>query len=526
MRIRMIALLVAVATAAGVGGQTTYTHFVTAGGSSTSACAELAPCNLWRATQVAFPAGSIVHGAAGEYSHGQLTFNRSGTADAPITFRFDAGARLSGTRDKPAAWIQTPGYRYVYETTDCGLTTCGGVGTVAQRSPANWRPIRVDDRVPPFTVSQGRPFDLLIPPPYKPVATLADVEAQSGTFLASGAQGKVFVHPYHDGPPTSADDLYVAPANWGSVRIEGDHLAFDGLIVEKTSGTGIHVRASANGTVLRNITARAAQVWIEGTNTVVEDLDVSHVIKQGEAGNEDCYDANPDVGVGECWQGEARGDALLIGKQGTTTDYNNIVRRARVHRSWNGVRLDGPNILEDSTLWGFPNHTLQASGLGVVLRHNVLLNGQDSLYMEGNAFDQLRVEGNVFLNGVLIWASRDGRPVGAAPTSWRFTRNIAPSLVLDDRTFPPATTECNAWIPRSASPPPLLKVTSTTGGPTRTYQTLAQVRAHTTLEARSMELPWTFWTEGRAFRRFITQADPEFDLRDSLEVCGQRAGPR
>ena len=42
-------------------------------------------------------------------------------------------------RDKPATWTQTPGYPHVYESTDCGLTTCGLVGTVAQRSPRTSR---------------------------------------------------------------------------------------------------------------------------------------------------------------------------------------------------------------------------------------------------------------------------------------------------------------------------------------------------------------------------------------------------
>jgi hypothetical protein len=502
--------------------QSPYTHYVTPNGTS-NVCTEAAPCNLWMTTQITFPPGSVVRIPAGEYSHGQLTYSRSGTAAAPVTFVFEPGARLSGTRDKPSVWTPTAGYPHVYETTDCGLTTCALVGTVAQRSPASWTPMRVDDRTPPFLVSQGRPFDLEIPPPYKRVSTVAEVEAQAGTFLNTSA--KVYVHAYHDGQPTPEDDLYIAPLNWGSVRVEGDYLAFEGWTIEKTSSTGFHVRPSANGTVLRRLTTRAAQVWLEGTNTLAEDLDVSHVIKQGTPDNVDAYDANPEFGIGENWQGAATGDALLIGRQGATGG-NQVVRRARVHRSWNGVRIDGRNTLEASWLWGFPNHAMQASGSNVIIRDNVVANGQDSLYMEGNVFDTLTVEHNAFVNAILVWASRDGRPIGTAPTVWTLRGNILPALLLDDRTLPAMAAGCNAYIPKSADPSHVVRATPTLEGSVNvTYRTLAAAQA-AGIETSSIELPFTFWTEGRAFTHFVSQSDPTSDLRDPLQVCGERVGPR
>jgi hypothetical protein len=509
--------------AAVLGAQSPYTHYVTPDGSSTGVCSEFSPCNLYRASQFPFPAGSVVRVAAGDYSQGQLTFARSGTADARITFMFEAGARTSGTRIKPTDWAPVEGYPHVFETP--WDEAVWPVGTVAQRDPQNWRPILVDDRAPPFTVSQGRPFTLDTPPIYKQVWSLPAVESQSGTFMASAAQDKVYVHTYHDGQPTPEDDLYIAPANWGSIRIEGDYLTFDGLTVEKTSGTGLHVRNSSSGVILRHITARSAQVWIEGWSTLLEDYDISHVIKQGDVGNEDAYDANPDFGMGEAWQGEAKGDALLVGRQATSIPTGNVARRGRIHRSWNLARIDG-STLEDSWLWGAPNHALQASGRGVVLRNNTIAAAQDALYMEGNWFDEMVVEGNAFLQGVLVWASRDGRPVGVAPTTWRFFGNILPSMVMDDRTFPAAQMDCNAYIPKQADSSRMFRVTSTVGGSGRTFGSVADVRASTTLEQRSIELPYTFWGEGRAFRSFVNQADEAFDLSDPLKVCGERVGPR
>jgi hypothetical protein len=523
MKARHIAALILAGMAAGVlSAQSPYTHYVTPFGTSTT-CAEAAPCNLWMASQVAFPAGSVVRVAAGEYSHGQLTFGRSGTAAAPLTFSFEAGARLSGTRDKPATWTPTPGYPHVYETTECGLTPCASVGTVAQRSPASWTPILVDDRLPPFTASLGRPFTLDIPPPFKRVPTLAEVEAQHGTFLETAT--KVHVHTYHDGMPTPADDLYVAPLNWGSIRIEGDYLTFDGLTIEKTSSTGLHVRPSAAGTVLRNITARAAQVWLEGLSTIAEDLDVSHVLQQGVPTATGAYDANPGFGIGENWNSGGQGYALLIGRAGSTAGGWQTVRRARVHRSWNGVEINGRNTIEHSWVWGFPNHAMGGGGTGLIIRDNVVANGQDSLFMSGDTFDQLTVEHNAFVNAVLITASTVGRPTGAAPTTWTFRGNILPALSTDDRSLPAMTSGCNVYIPKSADPSHVVKITSTVGGQAITYHSVGGAQT-AGLESQSIEMPFTFWTDGRAFVRYLWQSDPAIDLSDPLKVCGERAGPR
>ena len=66
------------------------------------------------------------------------------------------------------------------------------------------------------------------------------------------------------------------------------------------------------------------------------------------------------------------------------------------------MSLMGPNTVEDSLLDGFPNHTFSASGNGGIVRRNVMCNGQDSMYLEGNNFDNLTVENNLACNGVLF----------------------------------------------------------------------------------------------------------------------------
>ena len=91
----------------------------------------------------------------------------------------------------------------------------------------------------------------------------------------------------------------------------------------------------------------------------------------------------------------------LDGRERATSS-GQVVRRARVHRSWNGGRIDGRQTLTESEFWGFPNHTLEASGTGGVISHNVFLNGQDSIFLKSNPFDDLTVEHNIFVNVALL----------------------------------------------------------------------------------------------------------------------------
>jgi hypothetical protein len=524
MRRLLFGLVVCLSMIVPTKAQVTYTHYVTPDGNSTSLCTESDPCNLWRAVNLLggahLPAGSVVHVAAGVYSHGQLIFKGSGTAAAPIKFIGNGQVRLSGTRVKPTVWTLVEGRTYTYET-DWDEARFA-VGTVAQRPPvATWRPIHVDDRLPPFAESLGRPFDLEFPVLFAPRSTVDRVEAQSCTYATDWSRNKVYVHMCHDGPPADPDNLYIAPANWGSVVIEGDYVWLEKIAIEHTSGTGLRVATSANGTVLKQITARAAQVWLEGTNTLAEDLDVSHVILQGAFPGRECYDANPEFGVGECWNAFGQGRALLIGREGSTFSYKQIVRRAAVHRSWNGARVDGRNTLEASSFWGFPNHTLEASGTGVTIRDSVFLSGQDSFFTKSNPLDDLTVERNIFMNAVYVTTSKDGTG-GVRPTiGWRFKNNLLPILTLDRHTYETVSSDCNAYTGSGH----LLRVITTSGVPGSSHETLGQIHANTSLEESSIALPPTLWAKARLLDHLMAQGSLTLDAADPLRVCGQRVGP-
>jgi hypothetical protein len=515
----------------------TYTHFVSPNGSATSFCTLQQPCSLTRAVSLvgsaSMPPGSNVlvqRGADGIYSQPGLTFTGSGAAGNPIKFIGENGVRITGSRVKPAwaAWTLVPGLRYTYQLDWDEVAQFPALPV--QRPPvANWRPIWVEDRRPPFTTPSTRRFDLWFPPLYSARSSIAQVEAQAGTAWNDTVNNKVYVHLFDDtAPPGAGTNLYLMGGSWGTLTIEGDYLWLENLTIEHATPEGLRVNPSANGTVLKRITALAAGVALRGTNTRAEDLDVSHSIRQRTDPTE-CYDANPDFGVGECWNANASGLALNIGVEDSDASFGQVVRRAYVHRSWNGGSVQGPNTLEHSKFWGFPNHTLGGGGTGGVIRHNVFVNGQDSIYFQRNDFGDLTVEHNVFVNGALFWVSDNGVG-GTRPTGWRFRYNITPAITYDDKTFPAVTADCNLFIPSSAENTFLMKITGTDGRPGVSYDTLAQIQANTRLEDHSRALSYTKWTDGTLFRRFVGQSSDDFDFQPAngvtaLNLCGSTVGP-
>ena len=332
------------------------------------------------------PPGSTVliqRGADGIYSQGSLTFAGSGAAGNPIKFIGENGVRITGTRVKPApsAWTLVPGRQYTYQLDwdEAAQFTA----LPAQRPPvANWRPILVEDRRPPFTTPSSRRFDLWFRPCTPPGARSTTSRPRPGPAWHDTANNKLYVHLFDDtAPPRDGTNLYLTSSGWGTVTINGDYIWLENLTIEHATPEGLRVNTSANGTVLKGITALASIVNLRGTNTLAEDLNVSHVIRQRT--DPSMLRREPGLRrrrVLECeWD---RAGPRHRRRRQLSCSSGQIVRRAFVHRSWNGVAIHGANTLEHSRLWGFPNHTLGGSGTGSVIRHNVFLNGQDSIYYE------------------------------------------------------------------------------------------------------------------------------------------------
>jgi hypothetical protein len=488
-----------------IGQPTSPTHVVTPDGSQMSTCTPDEPCSLPRA--VALASANLLIGAdvevrEGWYNQPRLTLSGRGT-----TFRFSPGATMTGGVIKPATWTPVDGYPRTYAT-DVPFV----VGLVAQRQPSTWRPIRVEDRLPPFEVSLGRWFDLDQPVKFKPAASIALVDAQSGTYHHES--GRLYVHAYHDGPIIDADDLYIGPSHHGSLLVTGSGHTLEGLTIRQTTGTGLWVQTSARDIDVRNLRAVNSQVWIEGGNTLLEGADISHVIAQGVPTGSQCYDANPSFGVGECWNAGGSGNALLIGRAGRPQTLAQIVRDVKVHRSWNGVRIDGQNTVERLRVWGMPNHALEASGRGVVLRRAEVLNAQDSLYTSREDVGDWTIEGNIFVNAVFITSS-NVTPAGPIV----FRRNIVPVLTVDRSVERALQSECNVWMEDGSA---LFRILAG-AVPGVTYTTLSQLQQATPHDQMSRARRQSLATGG-PFDHYTTQADEANDFGDPLEVCGERAG--
>ena len=516
----------------------TFTHFVTPNGSPTSLCSSSEPCSIARAVALAggatIPPGSVVSIAEGIYSQAGLDIKGSGTVDKPIKFIGVGKVRFTASRIKPAAsaWTLVPGRKYTYQLDwdEAGQFTALPV----QRPPvANWRPIQIEDRRPPFTTPSSRRMDLVFPPLYSARTSINEVEAQAGTAWNDTTNNKIYVHLFDDtAPPTDGTNLYLMSGGWGTITINGDYIWLEAITIEHATPTGLVLNRSANGTILKRITALASSISLEGTNTVAEDLDISHVIRQRTDSTE-CYDANPDFGQGECWNANGIGQALNIGMENSAASFGQIVRRAFLHRSWNGAGIHGPNTLEHSKLWGFPNHTFGGGGVGVTIRHNVFVNGQDSIYFEREPFDDMTVEHNIFQNGALFRvAMSSGTEIPAVPLTkgFRFQHNILAGIVYDDKVTPALMSDCNVFIRPGAEIDRLVAVTGTEGRPSRSYNTLEQLHANTPWEAHSVVLPSTAWTDGSLFRRFSGQASIDFDFAQvgraaPIVPCGKKVGP-
>ena len=204
-----------------------FTHFVTPNGSPTSFCSANEPCSLARAVSLIGPVnmrpGSLVlvqHGADGVYSQAALTFNGSGTAAEPIRFIGENGVRLTGTRARVSAsqWARVPDREFTYRVAWDDAASFAVANVTPASSRDDVAADQVDDRLPPFTQSLGRPFSLEFPILYVARSSIAEVEAQHCTFWNDRQNDVVYVHMCHDGAPADADNVYLGSSRLGQRR--------------------------------------------------------------------------------------------------------------------------------------------------------------------------------------------------------------------------------------------------------------------------------------------------------------------
>ena len=337
------------------------------------------------------------------------------------------------------------------------------------------------------------------------------------------ANNKVYVHLFDDtAPPTDGSNLFLMGGGWGTLTIDGDYLWLENLTIEHATPEGLRVNTSANSTVLKRITALAAIVNLRGTNTLAEDLDVSHVIAQR---------TDPS----QCATRTPASESASAGTERVRTSPGHR-HRGELSLAWTDRP---PRVRAPIVEWqrcARPEHVGALHVLGLPEPHRVgrwdrrrdpaqrLRNGQDSIYFERNDFDHLTVEHNVFVNGALFWVSDNGVG-GTRPTSWRFRYNITPTVAYDDKTYPTVAADCNTFIPASTENTFLMKITGTDGRAGTSYDTLAQIQADTALEDRSVALPIRNGPTARSSGVSWAESSDDFDFQPAngvttLNMCG------
>jgi hypothetical protein len=525
---------------------TSPTHYVTPTGNPSGSCSSGDPCTLTRAFALAgsttMPPGSWVTIDNGVYSQDEITTTGGGVSGYPVRFvgqgtDYSTGTRITGTRTQLTAvgFTKTAGQTYVYQHASPGYT----VSHVCQRPTAStWTPIEVDDRTPPAWNPSNRVYFMTETVCYTREDSIDEVDETHCSYVQSG--GTVYVHMCHEGVPADADEVYAGSSGWGHLLYtgSGDYLTLEQATLEHTgNGDGLNVQPSAAGNQFKHMKFIHARVWIEGINTILEDSTLTGFAAQGtDNPHANCY--SDDYGDRSCWGENGDGYLLLMGRQGTSTTYNQIARRLVLRSGWNLMRMDGANTFEYNSLWGCANHNAQISGTGGTFRHNTMSDCQDSgPYVEGESFNNVTIEHNIIYNaGPWMWCSRDGASNGSVcPTAVTIRYNIFGSVLYDTLTATGAilTHDCNVFIPRVASPSSIARITTVDGGGGAVSSaTLAAWQAATVFDDNSVELPYTYWLDQtNVFANFAGQQTYPNDFTLSaagvtnVTVCGVRAGP-
>ena len=349
----------------------TYSHFVRPDGSPTSSCSQAEPCTLARAFALAATPG-MPCGSIGTRGRGLLRPGGVGLRAVADVFggplrevhrrRRGGGDRAGGGAvggglppdQRPHLHLRNrlerSRLRQVHRRCR-GAARAVNVDVDHGRGSLSALRHRIRDAV---RVGRARSRS----PSARPST---QVELHRCTFWNDTSANKVYVHMCHNAIPVTNDDLYFGRARWGDIIVQGDGLWWENIdvrYVSLTLGAGLLVEPTAARTVVKLSEFRSAAVEMGGNDTLAEDIEIGYAIVQGPAAD-GCYDQDSNTSgrtARSCWNASGQSGALLLGIIGSSASSGQVVRRAYIHRSWNGAHVAGANTLEDSILWGFPNH--------------------------------------------------------------------------------------------------------------------------------------------------------------------------
>lgn len=499
------------------------THFVTTDGSGSSDCSVGDPCTITRAVALINSStindGSIVDIGPGRYGQASLNITGSGSVGSLITLRADGDSWLNPGREAldTGTCSLTPTRTYTYQCTFDEAAKGFTPSNVSQNRPAVWVDVvAIDD-------NSAVTFEFTQPPKYKVQTSIAEVEAQFGSFFFDATANLIYIHKFHDSDPApnANDGFLVNASSWGAMNIDGDYIRLQGLKWEQTGNLTL-IDSSSNGSEVTDVQFISTNVTFQGTNTIIDGTEHRWGVVQGDPTQKDCVDGNAGFGVGECFGAGSTGTSVVMEGIGPQT-----IRNCLIEMAYNGL-VAGENdaqTVEDCVFWGHMNHPLGLDGTNHVLRRTVVSYGQESYFSNQDAqpFGSLMVnflmEYNLMMNVTLMW--------GPDNDNWTVRNNIFRTVRIDDPTETSMNTmDCNLYVTAASG------VVMDLGNVE--HNNLAAIQANTPFEDNGFVLPESSATDGSLWTFFTATSNPVFDFTPANALskqinmpapCGDFVGP-
>ncbi len=388
-----------------------------------------------------------------------------------------------------SGWIKTAGATNVWETTFSAFT----VSTIAE---SEGHPQWVNQTVLDENGTEDVTFTLTFPPRYKKQTSIATVDAQYGSWWVNGTT--LYVHTYQSNEPTT-QALWATSTGYGGITLSGTYITVERirLVWNSSESTGIAGRGlystGANNQLL-DIQAEDSIVWATGNSDIVDGVVARNNIWQG---NPSVGCKNPNLAVGECWNDSGSNTTFILGRTDGTT-IGAIARNVTVTQCWNSISLYGAVTLEDSEVWGCPNHGIQLGGAGgQTIQRVIVTNAQEGVYVNDVAITNVTIKHSIFKGDSISMIN--------AGTGWIITDNIV-QVTFICATCSVTTLNYNLYIPISAGARII-----TYGG--TNYTSLATFQAATVYEDNGLFLTTDKWFDGTQFVDFTAPADSTRNFR-------------
>ena len=311
-------------------------------------------CTLRYVSTVAVPGDTFLINS-GRYGDGPAMFRRSGTATAPITYRAIGDVVIGSFDDVRDEDFRPTQYPNVY--------------ALAWTNPLKpWRahqtyfdPIVVDDpnNASIFTMRQvDGPMALNV------VTDFTVLAARDGTWLHDVTTGRLYVHPYGDRVPSTAQTDFVVGLGGVTLRVDtpAQYNIFDGFRITYAGPPDTFLIQGTNNRFL-NITVQGTTWQLFGSDNYAENITVTHVIERGPTWD---------------WHSRSRGSAIGVRGAG------HIFKNVHLYHNWNSSISSERSlgmVVDSVRVHGAPNHCGVVGGKNGIVRNAVMYNCQDYFYL-------------------------------------------------------------------------------------------------------------------------------------------------